>query len=107
MDPDVAYAHDVMTVPASLAGLPAISIPAGVDEATGAPSRYHLACSRVCALNSASSTGLPLGLQLISPRGHEGVCHGSRLLFDLVTHCSGNTISQARCCSARRTWSAP
>ena len=36
MASDVAYAHDVMTVPASLAGVPAISIPAGLDEATGA-----------------------------------------------------------------------
>lgn len=37
MEPDVAYAHDVMTVPASLAGVPAISIPAGLDDTTGAP----------------------------------------------------------------------
>jgi aspartyl-tRNA(Asn)/glutamyl-tRNA(Gln) amidotransferase subunit A len=38
------YLADVMTVPASLAGIPAISVPAGV-----------------------SSEGLPIGVQLIGP----------------------------------------
>ena len=42
------YANDVFTVPASLAGLPAISVPAGVDE-----------------------QGLPLGLQVIGRVGCE------------------------------------
>ncbi|GIX17578.1 MAG: glutamyl-tRNA(Gln) amidotransferase subunit A [Rhodothalassiaceae bacterium] len=42
-DPIAMYYNDVFTVPASLAGLPAISVPAGTDEA-----------------------GLPLGLQLIA-----------------------------------------
>eukprot|EP00035_Acanthoeca_spectabilis_P013568 m.252811 g.252811 ORF g.252811 m.252811 type:complete len:474 (-) comp15922_c0_seq4:340-1761(-) len=42
-------ANDVFTVPASLAGLPAISIPGGVDD----------------------GTGLPLGLQIIGTRGNE------------------------------------
>ncbi|MDA5193128.1 Asp-tRNA(Asn)/Glu-tRNA(Gln) amidotransferase subunit GatA [Govanella unica] len=41
-DPIAMYLNDVFTVPASLAGLPAMSVPAGL-----------------------SSTGLPLGLQLI------------------------------------------
>ena len=41
-DPISMYLNDVFTVPASLAGLPAISVPAGID-----------------------SNGLPLGLQLI------------------------------------------
>jgi aspartyl-tRNA(Asn)/glutamyl-tRNA(Gln) amidotransferase subunit A len=42
-DPIAMYLNDVFTVPASLAGLPAISLPAGL-----------------------SSDGLPLGLQLIA-----------------------------------------
>ena len=42
-DPVAMYLNDVFTVPASLAGLPAISLPAGLDK-----------------------DGLPLGLQLIS-----------------------------------------
>jgi aspartyl-tRNA(Asn)/glutamyl-tRNA(Gln) amidotransferase subunit A len=41
-DPIAMYLNDVFAVPASLAGLPAISVPAGLDE-----------------------QGLPLGLQLI------------------------------------------
>ncbi|MBW3606441.1 MAG: Asp-tRNA(Asn)/Glu-tRNA(Gln) amidotransferase subunit GatA [Actinobacteria bacterium] len=43
-DPLAMYLNDVFTVPASLAGLPALSMPAGVDEA-----------------------GLPVGVQLVAP----------------------------------------
>ncbi len=43
-DPVAMHGSDVFTVPASLAGLPALSLPAGVDEA-----------------------GLPVGLQLVGP----------------------------------------
>jgi aspartyl-tRNA(Asn)/glutamyl-tRNA(Gln) amidotransferase subunit A len=43
-DPIKMYLSDVMTVPASLAGVPAISVPAGVNE-----------------------RGLPIGVQLIGP----------------------------------------
>jgi len=43
-DPIKMYLNDIMTVPASLAGIPAISVPAGFDE-----------------------SGLPVGVQLIGP----------------------------------------
>lgn len=40
-DPIAMYLNDIFTVPASLAGLPAISVPAGLDEA-GLPLGLHL-----------------------------------------------------------------
>ena len=49
-DPVAMYLNDVFTVPASLAGLPAISVPSGL-----------------------SSHGLPLGLQLIAPAFQESI----------------------------------
>ena len=48
-DPTAMYRQDVFTVPASLAGLPALSIPCGFDA------------------------GLPAGLQLIAPHFGEGL----------------------------------
>ena len=47
-DPVAMYLNDIFTVPASMAGLPAISVPCGL-----------------------SGTGLPLGLQLIGPAFEE------------------------------------
>lgn len=47
-DPVQMYLADIMTVPPSLAGLPAISVPAGV-----------------------SGSGLPIGVQLVGPRRSE------------------------------------
>ena len=49
-DPVAMYLNDVFTVPASLAGVPAMSVPAGLD-----------------------GDGLPLGLQLIAPSFGEDV----------------------------------
>ena len=50
VDPVEMYLNDVFTVPASLAGVPAMSVPAGLD-----------------------GDGLPLGLQLIAPSFREDV----------------------------------
>lgn len=57
-DPIAMYLNDVFTVPASLAGLPGISVPAGID-----------------------GDGLPLGLQLIGPAfGEETVLRAAGVL---------------------------
>ncbi|MDX1950248.1 MAG: Asp-tRNA(Asn)/Glu-tRNA(Gln) amidotransferase subunit GatA [Rickettsiales bacterium] len=50
-DPVKMFLNDVFTIPASLAGVPAISVPAGLDE-----------------------NGLPLGLQIISKAWDEQSC---------------------------------
>ena len=57
-DPIAMYLNDIFTVPASMAGLPAISVPAGL-----------------------SSEGLPLGLQLIAkPFDEELLFRGAGML---------------------------
>jgi len=54
------YKADVFTIPANLAGLPAISIPAGTD-----------------------SQGLPIGLQLMGARfGDAGLLSVANVLFE-------------------------
>ncbi len=50
-DPLAMYMVDVLTIPASAAGLPGLSMPAGKSEA-----------------------GLPVGLQIIAPQFEEGLC---------------------------------
>jgi aspartyl-tRNA(Asn)/glutamyl-tRNA(Gln) amidotransferase subunit A len=58
-DPIKLYLEDIFTVPANLAGVPAISIPSGVKE-TG-------------------TNNLPLGLQLFASQG------GEELLFKVAS----------------------
>ena len=50
-DPLQAYLADIFTVPANIAGIPALSLPSGLSTREGA--------------------ALPLGLQLMAPRGEE------------------------------------
>jgi aspartyl-tRNA(Asn)/glutamyl-tRNA(Gln) amidotransferase subunit A len=55
-DPVQLFVNDVMTIPANLAGLPAISVPVAMESATGA---------------GGKAVSLPLALQLIGPQGGE------------------------------------
>lgn len=65
-DPVSMYLEDVMTVPISLAGLPALAIPAG-----------------------KTSTGLPIGMQLIAPQRED------RTLLQLAAKLAGyNSVSK-------------
>ncbi len=65
-DPLSMYISDISTIPASLAGLPAISIPCGFD-----------------------SKGLPIGLQLIAPSLSEELLLSSAYAFEKVCNFSG------------------
>ncbi len=51
-DPLAMYLNDVYAVPASLAGMPAMSLPVGLDDASPEAAGRH---------------GLPVGLQLVAP----------------------------------------
>ncbi len=63
-DPLALYACDILTVPASLAGMPGISIPCGLDAA-----------------------GLPVGLQIIGPLGGDAtVLRLARRFQELTDH---------------------
>lgn len=63
--PTAVYAADALTVPPSLAGLPAVAVPAGVDAATD---------------------GMPVGVQLVGPRGEDArvlcVAHAFQTVTD-------------------------
>ena len=95
MPPASAYASDVMTVPASLAGLPAISISAGLDAASGAPrlpgaAAPFLTPPQACLLDCSSSL-----LADMRVRCFMALCVVVRLRHPC----------QARSCSALPSWS--
>ena len=62
-DPLEMYLNDVLTVPASLAGLPAVSIPSGLN-----------------------SDGLPIGLQIISKPFDEETCLRAGYIIEKLTN---------------------
>ncbi len=61
-DPLAMYASDVMTVPASLAGLPAVSVP--------------------CGNLGEDGNELPVGLQFSAARGADELCLGAARLYE-------------------------
>jgi aspartyl-tRNA(Asn)/glutamyl-tRNA(Gln) amidotransferase subunit A len=64
-DPLAMYLNDVATVPASLAGIPALSLPAGLAEAPDAP-----------------GTALPVGLQVMAPLLRDDVMYRAAWAFE-------------------------
>jgi aspartyl-tRNA(Asn)/glutamyl-tRNA(Gln) amidotransferase subunit A len=67
-DPLAMYLSDVFTIGANLAGLPAISIPAGFSRAREA------------------APALPIGLQLIGPRLGEPILLRAAAAHEAATH---------------------
>ncbi len=67
-DPMAMYLNDVATVPASLAGIPAVSLPAGLAEAAGAP-----------------GTSLPVGLQVMAPLKRDDLMYRVAWAFEEAT----------------------
>jgi aspartyl-tRNA(Asn)/glutamyl-tRNA(Gln) amidotransferase subunit A len=67
-DPIAMYLNDVATVPASLAGIPALSVPAGLAEAPGAP-----------------GTRLPVGLQIMAPLLRDDLMYRVAWAFEEAT----------------------
>ena len=65
-DPLSMYLSDIATIPASLAGLPAISLPCGID-----------------------SKGLPIGLQIIAPALSEEFLLDAAYAFERIVDISG------------------
>jgi aspartyl-tRNA(Asn)/glutamyl-tRNA(Gln) amidotransferase subunit A len=60
-DPMAMYLNDLCTLPASLAGVPAISVPCGMSE------------------------GLPVGLQIMAPTQADDRCYRVAATFESVT----------------------
>ncbi len=67
-DPMAMYLNDVATVPASLAGIPALSLPAGLASAPDDP-----------------STSLPVGLQVMAPLKRDDVMYRAAWAFEQAT----------------------
>jgi aspartyl-tRNA(Asn)/glutamyl-tRNA(Gln) amidotransferase subunit A len=61
-DPLSMYLQDIFTLPANLAGIPGISLPAGLDQ-----------------------SGLPIGVQLMAPPFREDILFKAAHAFQMVT----------------------
>ena len=74
-DPLSMYLGDLFTVPVSLAGLPAISVPAGLAAADGSA--------------AVESGGLPVGLQIVAPHFAENALLQAAHVFEQATDSIG------------------
>ncbi len=77
-DPLSMYLGDLFTVPVSLAGLPAISVPAGLASGDGAS-----------AVESATDGALPVGLQIVAPHFAENALLEAAHVFEQATEFAG------------------
>lgn len=77
-DPLSMYLGDLFTVPVSLAGLPAISVPAGLATADGA-----------AAAEPGTSGALPVGLQIVAPHFKENALLEAAHVFEQTTDFAG------------------
>ena len=64
-DPKAMYMNDILTVPVNMAGLPAMSVPAGFSD----------------------KTGMPVGLQIIGKRFDEQSIYNAGYVFEQTTDC--------------------
>lgn len=77
-DPLSMYLGDLFTVPVSLAGLPAISVPAGLATADGG-----------AAAESGTDGALPVGLQIVAPHFAENDLLQAAHVFEQTTDFAG------------------
>jgi len=73
-DPLAMYLSDYFTVPISLAGIPAVSVPAGLASADGA-----------AAVDADAAGALPVGLQIAGPAFSENKLLNAALAFEKAT----------------------
>jgi aspartyl-tRNA(Asn)/glutamyl-tRNA(Gln) amidotransferase subunit A len=73
-DPLAMYLEDLFTVPVSLAGLPAISIPAGLADDQGRG-----------LVTEPSANALPVGVQIIAPHFKENALLGAAHVLEQAT----------------------
>jgi aspartyl-tRNA(Asn)/glutamyl-tRNA(Gln) amidotransferase subunit A len=73
-DPLSMYLGDLFTVPVSLAGLPAISVPAGLANSDGS-----------AAAEPGTSGALPVGLQIVAPHFKENALLEAAYVFEQAT----------------------
>ncbi len=77
-DPLSMYLGDLFTVPVSLAGLPAISVPAGLASGDGA-----------AAVEPGTDGALPVGLQIVAPHFGENALLEAAHVFEQATEFAG------------------
>ena len=74
-DPMAMYVNDLCTLPASLAGMPAISVPCGLSDEAG--------------------PALPVGLQIMAPTMADDRCYRVAAAFEAAYNAKNGPVRQA------------